>query len=95
MNCARLTHIPTGLVKTAQHRARSQSNQAVEQAMMASLDILQKEHEQQQQQQTRQAQQEDVAKKRLWAFQRDIVKDIHGKQMSCKQAIKEGIQKLW
>ena len=95
-NCARLTHLPTGLVKTAQHRSRAQSELAAMTAMTEALDALvsgaeagllngQRRHQQTQ----------DIARKRLWSFQRDRVEDENGRSTSCKQAMKGNMDVLW
>lgn len=96
MNCARLTHLPTGLVKTSQNRSRYKSQTDAQQALDLALDGLIAEHQKTSVHQVRTFQQnQEVAKKRLWAFQRDWVDDGQGRGMSCKQAKKGQLNKLW
>jgi peptide chain release factor 1 len=95
-NCARLTHLPTGLVKTAQHRSRQQSEMAARLAMDTDLDaLLEGARTGLVNTQRRDQQTQEIARKRLWSFQRDQVLDENGRMMTCKAAMKGGMDALW
>lgn len=96
MNCARLTHLPTGIVQTAQYRNRQQSFMEAEKALLFLLDEkLQNANSHFIQQIKTNQQQQNLARKRLWSFQRDSVEDTNGLKMSCNKAMKGYMDSLW
>ena len=99
MNSARLTHLPTGIVKTAQTRSRENSHQAAKQALLAELDRLASSQASAAVNTVRQTQVgsgERSDRRRIWAFQRDVVDDlVTGRSIRCSDALKGQLHRLW
>lgn len=98
-NSARITHKPTGLVRTAQTRSRANSQQSAMEALLEELRGLSAQRHQSsvQGERTRQVGQSERAdRRRLWAFQRDEVIDFQtGKRLRCKDALRGAVDGLW
>lgn len=98
-NSARIVHVPTGLVKTAQTRSRNNSQAQAMSAMIAELDqrLVSAGHTA-----VNHVRQEQIGigeradRRRTWAFQRDQVDDhLTGKRMSCTKACQGYLDRLW
>lgn len=98
--CCRLTHLPTGLVKTSQNRSRQNSHQLAMQAMVEALDDLAQKASGQAINGIRKAQIGNGlragAKSRTWRFQDDTVQD-HGTGLKARAAavLKGKLELLW
>lgn len=77
--CCRLTHLPTGLVKTSQSRSRQNSQQLAMAAMLEALDMLEAKRTEAALNGIRKAQvgsgERAGVKRRTWRFQDDTVQD--------------------
>jgi peptide chain release factor 1 len=90
--CCRLTHVPTGLVKTAQSRSRANSQEMAMSAILAELDRRMGGVQAEAVNGLRKAQvgngQRSELKKRTWRFQDDLVIDhVTGKRASAIQVM--------
>ncbi len=98
-NSARITHIPTGIVKTAQTRSRQNSLQEAMSAINAELDKLVGRVSWEYRNDTRKGQVgsgERSDKRRTVRFQADEVVDhLNGKRMSSRDYMRGGMDKLW
>lgn len=98
-SCARLTHVPTGLVKTAQTRSRQNSLKLAMAAINVELDRMMTSYAQQHDNARRREQigsGERSDKRRTIRFQHDEVVDhITGKRLSAKDYMRGGMDRLW
>ncbi len=98
-NSARVTHVPTGITKSAQTRSRQNSLQVAIMAINEELDKLAINVSGNIENATRKNQigsGERSDKKRTIRFQADEVVDhITGKRMTAKEYMKGGMEKLW
>jgi peptide chain release factor 1 len=99
MNSAKIVHLPTGLVRTAQTRSRENSLALAMQSIHADLDRLAEGAARSAENSVRQRQVgtgERSDRRRTWAFQRDCVEDFRsGKRMRCGDALKGFLDRLW
>lgn len=99
MNSARLKHIPTGIIVTAQCRKRPQSETQVYGEMTARLDALVEDHGSAVVNDVRRAQVglgEGADKRRTYRFQEGVVTDhLTGKSMRIKDALRGKIDAIW
>jgi peptide chain release factor 1 len=97
--CARIKHIPTGIVQTAQTRSRQNSLKLAMDAINIELDKLINKHKNSAENSIRKEQVgtgERSDKRRTIRFQHDEVIDhITGKRMTAKDYMKGGMEKLW
>jgi peptide chain release factor 1 len=99
MACCRIRHLPTGLVRTAQTRSRENSQRLAMEAMLAELDravdsAAQAATNVQRRDQVGSGERSD--RRRLWAFQRDVVEDYRtGRRTRCSDAMKGRLDSLW
>lgn len=100
MNSARVTHRPSGLVRTAQTRSRANSFQeacaALEQALRTQAQAADREMKQA----LRHAQWGEGShrsdRQRIWAFQRDRVDDLRtGRHLRVQDALAGRMDRLW
>lgn len=96
---ARLTHRPTGLVRTAQTRSRENSERLAHEALLADLDA---ELERRQAGLTNRTRQNQIGsgergdKRRTYRFQDDRVHDHQtGRTARCSEVMKGGFDRLW
>jgi peptide chain release factor 1 len=98
-NSARITHTPTGLMRTAQTRSRANSQQSAMDALLAELQAMSARRGQAslQGERARQVGQSERAdRRRLWAFQRDEVVDFQtGRRLRCRDALRGALDGLW
>ena len=98
-NSARITHLPTGLVRTAQTRSRENSRAEAMAAMTTELDRLAAGHAHGTANAARRDQVgsgERSDRRRTWAFQRDVVEDfVTGRSMRCRDALAGCLDRLW
>lgn len=98
-NSARITHIPTGIVKMSQTRSRENSLANAMSDLNAELDRLETWSRNGVVNEVRRGQVgtgERSDKRRSWAFQRDTVEDAFtGKSIRCNEAMKGHIDRLW
>lgn len=98
-NSARVTHVPTGLVRTAQTRSRANSLMEARAALDRDLDALSASTSGAKVNASRQSQVgtgERSDRRRVWAFQRDVVEDLgNGRRMRCAQALRGEVDRLW
>lgn len=98
-NCARITHLPTGLVRTAQARSRNHSQTAAIAALREALGEREKVHASHIRQHQRVAQIGVAShgdRGRIWAFQRDRVEDGRsGRSIRLKDALLGKLEGLW
>ena len=98
-NCARVTHVPTGIVKTAQSRSRRNSLQNAMSAIAVELDRLSMASDNATKNASRTIQVgtgERSDRRRTWSFQRDVVDDFRtGRQMRCTDAMRGKMDRLW
>jgi len=98
-NSARITHIPTGIVKTAQTRSRQNSLQEAMSAINEELDRICGKVSWEYKNDARKEQVgsgERSDKRRTVRFQADEVVDhINGKRMTAKEYMRGGMEKLW
>lgn len=98
--CCRLTHIPTGLVRTSQTRSRKGSYQLAMDSMNSELDRLVASGEHQAKNARRRSQmgsgERSSEKRRTWRFQADeVIDSITGKSMTATEAVKGKLHLLW
>lgn len=97
--CCRLTHIPSGITKTAQTRSRENSYQAAKLELDAVLDTNATNEVQGVQNNVRQSMMgsgQRADKRRTYRFQDDSVVDhITGKRMKASKLMKGGFDLLW
>lgn len=98
-NCARITHLPTGLVRTAQTRSRANSQQLALAALEEALN-QQALHTRATERQTQRVAQigttQEGERDRVWAFQRDRVEDGKtGRSVRIKDAWAGRLEGLW
>lgn len=95
----RLRHVPTGVVRTASSRSRENSHQMAMKALLADLDRMAESQEGETQNAVRQGQVgtgERSDRRRVWAFQRDVVEDlITGKSIRCSDGLRGQVHRLW
>jgi peptide chain release factor 1 len=98
-NSCRMTHVPTGIVKSAQTRSRENSQQAAKMALCAELDKLAGTAAGEAVNGIRRAHVgsgERSDKRRTIRFQADQVVDhTTGKRMTADEYMKGGMDKLW
>lgn len=98
-NCARITHVPTGLTRTAQARSRAHSQTAAMAALREALAERAQAGQAQDRQRDRTAQigvASQGDRDRVWAFQRDRVEDGRtGKALRIKDALAGKLDRLW
>lgn len=98
-NSARITHLPTGLVRTAQTRSRENSKAEAMSALNAELDRVAFERARGGLNSIRRDQVgsgERSDRRRVWAFQRDVVEDlVTGRSARCRDALNGGMDRLW
>jgi len=99
MASCRLTHLPSGLTRTAQTRSRENSLRLAREALDAVLDGMEAEALGAAVNSARRAQVgtgERSDRRRLWAFQRDVVEDFEtGRSVRCSDALRGKIDRLW
>jgi peptide chain release factor 1 len=99
MNSVRLTHVPTGLVRTAQTRSRENSLQLAMTAITTELDRMAAADGLTAVNEVRRGQVgsgERSDRRRTWAFQRDSVDDhITGRSIRCADAFRGQLDRLW
>lgn len=99
LNSARITHLPTGLVRTAQTRSRENSRAEAMTALKAELDRIAASRAHGAANASRRDQVgsgERSDRRRTWAFQRDIVEDfVTGRSMRCRDALAGQVDRLW
>lgn len=98
-NSARITHLATGLVRTAQTRSRANSQQlamaALEEALTA-MGAHQVAYDRQQARTDQVGGAERADRDRIWAFQRDRVEDLRtGKAIRLKEGLAGQLDRLW
>lgn len=94
----RLTHVPTGLVQTAQTRSRENSYQQALAGIKSLLDAEAKRQAFQQISAHKQGQMGNGSNTnlvRMYCFQHGIVKGVNGKSISIKQFEKGLVDLLW
>ena len=99
MNSARVTHIPTGLVRTASTRSRENSLRLAMDALIVELDRRDKAASGRQQNDIRRIQVgsgQRSDKRRTYQFQNDIAKDhVTNKQASLSRVMRGNFDLLW
>jgi len=98
-NCARLIHIPTGIIRTGQSRSRKNSLKIAMDALMGDLKSIEENRTKQAENHTRKTQigsGQRGDKIRTYRFQDDIVQDhITGKRASVSKIMKGNFELLW
>lgn len=98
-NSARVTHLPTGLVRTAQTRSRENSLAEATAALRRDLEAVGAKDAAKAANAVRRSQVgtgERSDRRRLWAFQRDVVEDMStGRRIRCKDALNGKVDGLW
>lgn len=94
---ARIEHLPTGRVRTAQTRSRKASQEAAMAALLADLDALLGHAAQASLHAARRQQTHpEAARRRTWRFQEDRVVDaVTGRSASCRRVLRGGFRALW
>jgi peptide chain release factor 1 len=98
-NSARITHLPTGVTRSAQTRSRENSLRLAMQAINEELDrqcghVMEQAENSTRKDQVGSGERSD--KRRTVRFQHDEVIDhITGKRMTAKDYMKGGMEKLW
>lgn len=97
--CARVEHLPTGLVQTAQSRSRENSRRLATEALIALLDRqagLEAGAAVNQKRKSQVGLGERSDRRRIWAFPRDCCEDLlTGRTLRCEDALKGNVDKLW
>lgn len=95
----RLTHKPSGLIRTAQTRSRENSRKMAQAALEEDLDRALMEARRDENNVHRKA---DIGsgersdRRRVWMFQRDLVEDLlTGKTLRCSDALRGRLEGLW
>lgn len=98
-NSARVEHMPTGLVRSAQCRSREDSRREALSSLCSALDELEANSQAEEGNRARRAQVglgERADRRRLWSFQRDCVEDfLTGQSCRCSDALKGQLDRLW
>lgn len=98
--CCRLTHIPTGVVRTSQTRSRANSRNEAMRAMLEELDLLAAQSKGRERNGIRKEQvgngERAGAKRRTWRFQEDVILDYAtGKRARASEVIGGRFDLLW
>ncbi len=98
-NSARITHLPTGIVKCAQTRSRANSQAEAMAAIIQALDNIRcgaGADDENSKRKSQIAGGERSDRQRIWRFQHDIVTDSRtGLQLRCQEALKGRMDGLW
>lgn len=98
-NSARVTHLPTGMVRSAQTRSRANSLEEAMSALrrdLASMRLRDAATEANADRRAQVGSGERSDRRRVWAFQRDVVEDLRtGRRMRCGDALSGKVDALW